>query len=433
MLRSSKSIHNRMWAGLLAIFWLISLLLEGCGDVTPLPSPNTTALPATIGQNTTVSGTTRIATPTQTANPTGSDTPTVGLVFPALANIATTATALRIQDTEQSMGYSSSVHYLLDRQDNGFTGSAYVSLANGIIDQIEVGRSPVLTQTITIPAQVAQDFLQSLPQIPIERGAYEAFFNHSDDYPAIGYQIDTPAGTLSFFTSSQNSDGGTPHNDNNLPWGAYYNNQLFIIKSPIAAQALEKLKPYLHKEILGTVLTEVRQARPSADAGFTPTSKATMPAQSTVAQLLPALASLPDITTINLNNDYNEYNLISGSNQYTGEAVFYHVITSKKIAIPNSVIHAFLQELLQVAVVKNTYARYTPLAFPANYHRLSIDSIARGERISLYFDGQAFSITSATSEQIFAKLQPYFEQDTIDQLGRKFITFNGPTFSYPKN
>jgi hypothetical protein len=132
-------------------------------------------------------------------------------------------------------------HYTLERGADGFSGEGSFSLGG------YSGNPVSAREAITVPADVAQKFLQMLeePNLPMKEGTYEPRIDHTDDYPSLGIQIELPGGEqVAFFSGSQGVD--------NVPWGLSYEGKTYIVDSALPAKALYTLGPYLKQdEVLG--------------------------------------------------------------------------------------------------------------------------------------------------------------------------------------
>gem|GEM_PF-2445635 len=138
-------------------------------------------------------------------------------------------------------GYSDitpiSRHYKLRREQQKFVGNADVAVggygAAGIHQQ--------QTTKIAIPAVVGNKFLTALSKTPLRVGNYQPKLDRPDDYPSIRIQIQSDRQQVTFSSQSQAN--------NYIPWkiAISQNNrtQEYISNSPLPAQALQILNPYL--------------------------------------------------------------------------------------------------------------------------------------------------------------------------------------------
>lgn len=132
-------------------------------------------------------------------------------------------------------------HYTLERGADGFSGEGNFSMGGYSGDPVTAW------EAITVPADVAQKFLQVLedPNLPMKEGPYEPRIDHTDDYPSVGIQIGLPGGEqVSFYSGSQGVDY--------VPWGLSYKGKTYTVDSALPAKAMYTLGPYLKREeVLG--------------------------------------------------------------------------------------------------------------------------------------------------------------------------------------
>ena len=443
MILSDKFLLYRQKGPLLAPLLLLSLLLAACGDVTATQVTGATTLPATTGQifNTTYAATSTPPGPTQTAIPTtnGTTTETISQVFPELADLRSSASKLTIKDDYSNWTSNRTMEYTLTRQSNNFAGS-------GTFGETRVSQRPDKYKTvdITIPLSVVQDFLQNLTQTPITAGKYIPVMPVSDSYPDIEYLIDTPAGTLHFYTNSQNEDLNNPSIGNNLPWGFTFANREFVINSPLVSQALTPLKPYLHQEISQQLLDSYETVETP-----TPTAKANNGASGPVGQVFPVLANslLEQTSIITITDNYSSigpgyeagYSLNRTGNSFTGSAKISAYTTQQNItlniAIPPDVTKDFLQSLAQIPIEEG---KYTPFIqhtddYPDTSYQVETpygvldfytqsQNKADADSSGFYnlpwgfnFAGRIFTINSPLASQALDKLSPYLHQEVLRQ------------------
>jgi hypothetical protein len=278
----------------------------------------------------------------------------------------------------------------------------------------------------------------------MQEGYYKPFMEHTDDYPVFGYQVDSPAGTLSFYTVSQNSSSGNKFTQDNLPWAVYFNKREFVVNSPLASQALGKLRPYLHEEVIQG-FSEAGWKTPNKSTLSTP--PAPLVTQGTLAQIFPELATLPNVANFRFNYAWQdktdisvvEYNLTQGPKQYKGEGIFDGYITSKKIAIPNSVVHDFLQSFLQIHLEKGVKPSVdqTPMEIELfetiGTQDLYISIFATKDLtiFEINYGAQFLEAKVQGSFQAFTKIRPYLEESTMKDLVHLPPDYNGLLFSYP--
>ena len=377
----------------------------------------------------------------------GTTTTTISQVFPELANLQASATNLTIRNDYGDMISNRTMEYTLTRQSSNFGG-------NGVFGETRAYKQPDKYKTvdITIPLSVVQDFLQNLTQIPITAGKYKPVMEATDSFPDIGYNVETPVGTLSFYTYSGNEDLYHPSVGYNLPWGFSFANREFVIDSPLAAQALSTLKPYLHEEVLQQLLDlDKTSETPTA------TSKPTGLTSGTLSQIFPETANLAttanaiDFYQSNIDISQNNpvvgyeasYNLLhlQGDFRGSGEFRFYNVpisqsYTFRDTVIPSQVAQDFLQTVTQIPMQAGKYAPYIDrkndpseigYTITFNYERLNFHTSSQNKLNAsateqnnlpweLDFNGQSFTITSPLVSQALAKLKPYLHEEIIKQV-----------------
>ena len=128
-------------------------------------------------------------------------------------------------------------HYKLRREQQKFVGNAYVAVggygAAGIHQQ--------QTTKVAIPAVVGTKFLTALSKTPIRVGKYQPKLDRRDDYPSIRIHLQSDRQRVTFSSQSQA--------DNYIPWKITISQdnhtKEYISNSPLPAQALQILNPYL--------------------------------------------------------------------------------------------------------------------------------------------------------------------------------------------
>ncbi len=196
-------------------------------------------------------------------------------VFPALANL-TDATSFNLRDDWSGfINYVTKyANYNLKRNGNQFEGDA----------DFHISVSQEATRHIVIPLNVAQAFLQTLEQIPLEEGPYTPKINQADTYLIdIAIQILTNAGPLDIFTNSQNDRNAT----GNAPWGVNFMGRTFVVNSDIPAKALDTLRPYLHEEVIEELIK-------AFDNALTPTAAFTSLSPNTPKTSTPNATNMPN-------------------------------------------------------------------------------------------------------------------------------------------
>ncbi|HEY0070985.1 MAG TPA: hypothetical protein VGE04_13545 [Chloroflexia bacterium] len=180
------------------------------------------------------------STPTSvqpTQQPTGTTQANPDAWPPKLAD----ATTILIQDDWSGLSPVAPLQalYSLERGADGFSGRADFSAGGYRADPITA------TETIAIPADVAQKFLEMLadPALPMKEGTYEPRIDHTDDYPSLGILVELPGGEQVAFGSGSQGEG-------HVPWGLTYKGKTYIVDSALPSEALDTLRPYLKEEVL---------------------------------------------------------------------------------------------------------------------------------------------------------------------------------------
>jgi hypothetical protein len=97
------------------------------------------------------------------------------------------------------------------------------------------------TTRVKIPAAVSAKFLETLAKTPLQVGNYQPKLDRNDDYPSIEIQIKVAKQQVIFSSQSQGSDY--------MPWKVSIRQanktSTYISNSPLPAQALKLLTPYL--------------------------------------------------------------------------------------------------------------------------------------------------------------------------------------------
>lgn len=133
-------------------------------------------------------------------------------------------------------------HYSLQRYEQGFKGEARFSVAG-------YSKQPrQASAEIEIPLNPAQSFLKTLATVSLKEGKYEPKIEHTDDYPAISFELKTGTDTVLIFTKSQ----GEGH----VPWGVTFKGKTFVVDSDVPARALKELEPYLKRDVLRKLIEQ---------------------------------------------------------------------------------------------------------------------------------------------------------------------------------
>lgn len=224
-----QALYLRIRLVFISIFVLVNLVLTACSQATTSPV--------------------YVATPTQISTitaPKPSPTETVpklsnGIlisIFPELTRLSD-AKSFRLEDDwDGNIGYAPIIaHYSLTLNGSQLEGTAEFGSDGRSMNPRKA------TYPISIPATIAQDFLQILAQLPLQEGKYEPKKIYTDNYPSIKIEVDVNTGDkLTVFTRSQDQ--------NNVPWAVAYANRTFVVNSDMPLQALKKLEPYLKKDAL---------------------------------------------------------------------------------------------------------------------------------------------------------------------------------------
>jgi hypothetical protein len=138
--------------------------------------------------------------------------------------------------------------------DGGLVGVAMFSVASG---------TRTLQESVAIPADVVEEFLQTLETSLLNRGRYTPFFDHTDDYPNIALVVRNGDEFIEVYTESQSESGSTWQwfSENwretplhRQPWGARIRGVEYTIDSDIPEQALARLQSYLKTDVLDAMV-----------------------------------------------------------------------------------------------------------------------------------------------------------------------------------
>lgn len=126
-----------------------------------------------------------------------------------------------------------------------FSGAAHFEVG-------DYGDNPqTADETIEIPVEVIQAFLDKLNEATLEEGQYVPHIDHTDDYPDLRIEIYSTTHDEIIFEST--SQGGE-----HIPWGATFEGVHYTINSGIPMEALEILKPYLKYDVLENLKNSAR-------------------------------------------------------------------------------------------------------------------------------------------------------------------------------
>ncbi|MFL5542927.1 MAG: hypothetical protein ACJ8J0_28370 [Longimicrobiaceae bacterium] len=101
--------------------------------------------------------------------------------------------------------------------------------------------------TVTIPDSAMTAFLRGLAAAPRTPGEYTPKIEHTDDYPELTIRMHTPTGITEFYSASQG--------DERRPWRVTIDGRHYVSDSPVPAEALKHLLPFLQREELERTLT----------------------------------------------------------------------------------------------------------------------------------------------------------------------------------
>jgi hypothetical protein len=132
--------------------------------------------------------------------------------------------------------------YTLSDEDGAWVGSVLFMYGND--------ESVTQEETISIPADAVQRFIDTLETAPAYEGDYEPLFTHTDDYPSITFTFQTSDGIVEVYSRSQGEFA--------VPWAATLDGKTYIIDSDIPARALEEIAPYLKYEEREAFLDDAR-------------------------------------------------------------------------------------------------------------------------------------------------------------------------------
>jgi hypothetical protein len=142
-------------------------------------------------------------------------------------------------------------HYKLRRPNQELLGNAHFAVGG-------YGAANIHQQTtkkVKIPAGVTQNFLATLAKTPIKLGKYKPLINHSDDYPSITIRVKLKGKEVTFSSQSQGKD--------HIPWKVAISSPdrttEYISNSPIPAQALKLLDPYINNPGIDLIIQRKRK------------------------------------------------------------------------------------------------------------------------------------------------------------------------------
>jgi uncharacterized protein YcfL len=144
-------------------------------------------------------------------------------------------------------------HYKLRRESQQLVGNAHIAVggygAAGIRQQ--------QTTKVKIPAAVSAKFLETLSKTPLQAGNYQPKLDRDDDYPSISIDIKLVRQQVTFSSQSQGS--------NYTPWKVILRQEnktsVYISNSPLPAQALKILSPYLDRPSIDQIIRRRQQEK----------------------------------------------------------------------------------------------------------------------------------------------------------------------------
>jgi hypothetical protein len=154
-------------------------------------------------------------------------------------------------------------HYKLRRHQQQLVGNAHIAVggygAAGIHQQ--------QTTKVAIPAAISAKFLTTLSKTPIRIGRYQPKLDRRDDYPSIKIQLKIDRQQVTFSSQSQAI--------NYIPWKVTIERDNrtteYISNSPLPAQALQLLNPYLSSPGIDQIIQ--RRRPPNANIIHPPKSR----------------------------------------------------------------------------------------------------------------------------------------------------------------
>ncbi|WP_373538803.1 hypothetical protein [Chamaesiphon sp.] len=141
-------------------------------------------------------------------------------------------------------------HYKLRVEHQKLVGNAHIAIggygAAGVHQQ--------QTTRIAIPAAVTTKFLAMLSKTPLQVGTYQPQIVRTDDYPSIEIRLKRDRQTVIFSSQSQGN--------NYVPWKVRIvqanTTTAYITNSPLPAQALQLLAPYVDRHGIEKIIQRRR-------------------------------------------------------------------------------------------------------------------------------------------------------------------------------
>ena len=158
-------------------------------------------------------------------------------LFPELAGLPDAST-FHVVDTWMGLSPDSPVvkDYPLMLKNNEFVGQAVFS---------EGGKQKDEKQNVAIPLEVVQKLWLVVLGVAIEEMEYKPRIDHTDDYPALGFEAQVNDKLLRVWTQSQ------PKEVNShwirTPWAIGYSDRTFVVSTPELDFAIDSLYDYLGK------------------------------------------------------------------------------------------------------------------------------------------------------------------------------------------
>jgi len=137
-------------------------------------------------------------------------------------------------------------HYVLQRAPNGFSGRADFSAGGGYPGGPTRARADV-----AVPPAPVDAFFRMLAQAPLHAGEYTPKRRRSDDYPDLTITITIDGKDVLFSSQSQGKE--------RAPWLVHSGDADYVSDSGVPADALEKLAPYLRRDVLDAIVQTLRK------------------------------------------------------------------------------------------------------------------------------------------------------------------------------
>jgi hypothetical protein len=175
---------------------------------------------------------------------------TLPQLFPALSGLSDTP-ALQIVIGWMGLSRLSpiSAGYSLKLQNDQFEGVGRFKLATA-----------TATRPIVVPREPVRAFLIAVGQVELVEKEYVARIEHTDDYPSLGFAVDTEQGPLKIETQSQPRRPESGSYLDRTPWAIYYLGRTFVVTASDLDRAFEILEPHLqydsiHEELRKELLS----------------------------------------------------------------------------------------------------------------------------------------------------------------------------------